>query len=137
LSEASQQATLMLVFRNISGTECVLDGYPVVTLADSAGDPLDFSYGRHGDLTLTNTPPGLVTLPRDGIAYSAVNKNSCVGFSSVSAATADVTPPGQREPLVLKLPRYPILDYCGARDPGHSIDISPVEPTWADVLADK
>jgi hypothetical protein len=84
---------------------------------------------------LTSTPPEIVTLPTGAFAYSAVNKNSCIGFASRSAASADVTPPGQREPIVLKLRHYPILDYCGASDPGHTIDIAPIEPTSSDVLA--
>jgi hypothetical protein len=135
VSEATQQHTLVLMFRNISATACVMRGYPAIALADDAGHRLNFSYGRHGDQTLTSMPPGPVTLPPGGFAYSAVNKNSCVGFASRSAASADVTPPGQREPLVLKLRHYPILDYCGASDPGHTIDIAPIEPARSDVLA--
>jgi hypothetical protein len=135
ISEATQQDTLLLVFRNVSAAECVMRGYPAITMADSAGHQLDFSYSRHADQMLSSAPPELVTLPPRGFAYSAVNKNTCVGFASRSAASADVTPPGQREPLVLKLPHYPILGYCGASDPGHTIDIAPVEPKSADLLA--
>ncbi len=135
VSERTQQHTLLLVFRNVSATECVLRGYPAITLVDSAGHRLDFSYRRRGDQMLTSARPGLVTLPPGGLAYSAINKNACVSFAARSAASADVTPPGQREPLVLKLARYPILDYCGVGDPGHTIDIAPVEPTSADVMA--
>jgi Protein of unknown function (DUF4232) len=135
VSEATQQHTLLLVFRNISATACVMRGYPAIAMADDAGHRLDFSYGRHGDQMLTSTPPEIVTLPTGAFAYSAVNKNSCIGSASRSAASADVTPPGQREPLVLKLRHYPILDYCGASDPGHTIDIAPIEPASSDVLA--
>ena len=46
-----------------------------------------------------------------------------------------MTPPGQSQPLVLELPPYLVLDYCGASDPGHTIDIGPVQPNSADVLA--
>jgi Protein of unknown function (DUF4232) len=135
ISEATQQNTLLLLFRNVSAAECVMRGYPAIALADSAGHRLEFGYRRLGDQMLTSAPPGLVTLPPGGSAYSALNKNSCVGFAPRSAASADVTPPGQREPLVLKLPRYPILGYCGAGDPGHTIDIAPIEPARAGVLA--
>jgi hypothetical protein len=137
ISEATQQNTLLLVFRNISATECVMRGYPAIALADSTGHRLDFSYGQRGDQMLTSARPGLVNVPPGGLAFSAVNKNSCVGFAPRRAASADVTPPGQREPLVLKLPHYPILGYCGVSDPGHTIDITPVEPTSADVLASR
>jgi hypothetical protein len=110
-------------------------GYPAIALADDAGHSLEFSYRRTPDQMLTSAPPGLVTLPPGGFAYSALNKNSCVGFAPRSAADAEVTPPGQREQLALKLPRYPILGYCGAGDPGYTIDITPIEPTSAGVLA--
>jgi hypothetical protein len=135
VSEATQQHTLLLVFRNISATACVMRGYPAVALADSTGHQLAFSYRQRGDQMLTSEAPGSVTLPPGGLAYSALNKNSCVGMASLSAATADVTPPGQHEPLLLKLQDYPMLGYCAAGDPGHVIDIAPVEPTSADVLA--
>jgi hypothetical protein len=134
-SEATEQHTLLLVFRNISATACHMQGYPGIALYDSTGRRLSFAYRRVGDQMLTSAPPGLVRLPPGGYAYSALNKNTCVSFTQVNAARAEVTPPGQREPLALALPHYPILDYCGASDPGHRIDIAPVEPTSLDVLA--
>jgi hypothetical protein len=135
VSEATQQNTLLLVFRNISPTSCVMRGYPAIDLIDSAGRRLAFSYRQGGDQMLTGAPPRPVILPPGKFAYSALNKNSCVGFASRTAASADVAPPGQHEPLLLKLRHYPVLSYCGAGDPGHTIDITPVEPTSADVLA--
>jgi len=136
ISEKTEQNTLELVFRNISATACGMRGYPGVALADSAGRRLSFVYRQGGDQMLTNAPPGLVRLAPGGYAYSALNKNTCVSFAQAGAAHAEVTLPGQHEPLVLTLPRYPILSYCGRGDPGHTIDIAPVEPTRADVLAD-
>jgi Protein of unknown function (DUF4232) len=135
VSEATQQNTLLLVFRNISPTSCVMRGYPAITLVDSAGRRLAFSYRQGGDQMLTSAPPRPVILPPGKFAYSALNKNSCVGFASRTAATAGVAPPGQHEPLLLRLRHYPMLGYCGAGDPGHTIDIAPVEPTSADALA--
>jgi hypothetical protein len=135
ISEVTQQNTLLLVFRNTSATACIMRGYPAIALADRAGQRLDFSYGQRGDQMLTSAPPGLVTVPPGGLAYSALNKNTCVSFAPRNAASADVTLPGQRQPLVLELPRYPILSYCGPSDPGHTIDIAPIEATSADVLA--
>jgi hypothetical protein len=126
---------LVLVFRNVSATACDMRGYPGIALADGTGRRLSFVYRQGGDQMLTNAPPGLVRLPPGGYAYSALNKNSCVSFTQTGAARAWVTPPGQHEPLVLTLPHYPILDYCDRGDPGHTIDIAPVEPTSAGVLA--
>jgi Protein of unknown function (DUF4232) len=135
ISEATEQHTLLLVFRNISATACHLQGYPGVALADSAGRRLSFTYRRGGDQMLTSATPAPVRLPPGGLAYSALNKNACVSFTQTSAARAEVTPPGQHEPMVLTLPHYPLLDYCGAGDPGHTIDIAPVGPTSRGVLA--
>ena len=135
ISEKTEQNTLVLVFRNISAKACDLRGYPGIALADSTGRRLSFVYRQGGDQMLTNAPPGLVALPPGGYAYSALNKNSCVSFARASAARAQVIVPGQHEPLVLTLSHYPILSYCGRGDPGDTIDIAPVEPTSADVLA--
>jgi hypothetical protein len=136
-SEATEQHTLLLVFRNISATACDMRGYPGIALYDSTGRRLSFAYWRVGDQMLTSARPALVRLPPGGYAYSAVNKNSCISFTQINAARAEVTPPGQHEALALALPYYPILSYCGASDPGHRIDIAPVEPTSLDVLADR
>ena len=133
ISEKTEQNTLLLVFRNVSATTCDMRGYPVIALTDSTGRRLSFAYRQGGDQMLTSTPPGVVRLLPGGYAYSALNKNSCVSFAPTSAARAEVTPPGQDEPLVLTLAHYPILSYC--RHSGHTIDIAPVEPTIADVLA--
>jgi Protein of unknown function (DUF4232) len=135
ISEATEQHTLLLVFRSISATACHLQGYPGVALADSAGRRLSFTYRRGGDQMLTSAAPAPVRLPPGGLAYSALNKNACVSFTQTGAARAEVTSPGQHEPLVLTLPHYPLLDYCGVGDPGHTIDIAPVEPTSRGVLA--
>jgi Protein of unknown function (DUF4232) len=135
VSEATEQNTLVLVFRNISASACVMRGYPDIALADGAGRRLPFSYHRHGDQMLTSAPPEVTTLAPGGQAYSAVNKNTCEAFSRHSAASAEVTPPGQHQPLLVRLHHYPILGYCGPGEPGHAIDIAPVEPTMEALLA--
>ena len=43
-------------------------------------------------------------------------------------------PPNDYQPLTSTKPRYPILSYCPAGDPGHTVDVSPVEPTLRDIL---
>ncbi len=135
VSEATQQSTLLLVFRNIAATKCYLRGYPRIALADNSGAPLPFSYAQRGDQMLTSRRPGRVALPSGGVAYSAINKTTCTAFASRTAARAWVTPPGDHEPLSLRLPRYPVLGYCGAGDPGHVVDIAPVEQMSVAVLA--
>jgi hypothetical protein len=135
VSEATEQDTLVLVFRNISATPCHMRGYPGIALADGTGRRLSFVYRQGGDQMLTSNPPVPVRLPPGGYAYSAVNKNTCVGSTQSSAAQAEVTVPGQYELLVLTLRHYPMLGYCGPGEPGDSIDIAPVEPTSTGVLA--
>jgi hypothetical protein len=135
VSEATQQHTLLLVFSNISATECDLRGYPGIALTNRTGALLAFTYRQRGDQMLTSRGPSRVNLRPGGVAYSAINKTTCVAFAARVAVRAEVTPPGDRAPLVLRLPAYPVLGYCGARDPGHIVDVAPVEPASTDVLA--
>jgi len=46
-----------------------------------------------------------------------------------------VIPPNDYQSLSFYKPRYPILDYCRVGDPGHTVDVSPVEPTLRGVLS--
>jgi hypothetical protein len=135
VSEATEQNTVIVEFRNVSATTCDLRGYPSIVLSDSSGSVLPFGYRHGGDQMLTSRPPGLVVLRPGEVAYAAFNKNSCVMYASRSAVGGNVTPPGSSQPLALDLRHYRILDYCPAGDPGHVVDVSPVEPTSRDVMA--
>jgi hypothetical protein len=134
ISEATQQNTLLLVFRNVSATGCAMRGYPGIALTDRTGARLALRYRRHGDQMITRMSPVLVPLPPDAVAYSAINQNTCTTFER-RAVRVEVIPPGGHEALALRLPAYPILGYCGPGVPGHVIDIAPVEPTAPAVLA--
>ena len=90
----TQQNTLALALRNISGTGCYLRGYPGIALADSQGARLAFTYRRRGDQMLTSRPPSLVQLPPGSVAYLAINKNTCVAHVSLTAASIQVIPAG-------------------------------------------
>ena len=135
VSEATQQNTVILEFRNVSATRCDLRGYPSIVLSDGSGAVLPFAYHDGGDQMLTSQQPTLVVLRPGAVAYAAFNKNSCVMYASRSAVSGEVTPPGSSQPLAFDLRHYRILDYCRAGDPGHVVDISPVEPTSRDVMA--
>jgi Protein of unknown function (DUF4232) len=135
VSEESEQNTVLLVLRNVSETSCELRGYPRIELLDAAGAKLAFQYLRHGDQMLTNSRPGPVRLRAGATAYSAINKNTCELGQTQLATRIVVTTPGSSRPLTLRLPRYPELGYCGPGQPGHVIDITPVEPTAAAVRA--
>jgi hypothetical protein len=58
-----------------------------------------------------------------------------VMYATGSAVGGKVTPPGSGQPLAFDLRHSRILDYCPAGDPGHVVDISPVEPASRDVMA--
>ncbi len=135
VSEATQQNTVILDFRNASAVTCDLRGYPGIALSDRVGAVLPFGYHDGGDQMLTSRAPTLVVLAPGAVAYAGVNKNTCVMYASRSAVGGEVTPPGGSQPLAFELPHYRILGYCRAGDPGHVVDVTPVEPTMRDVLA--
>lgn len=130
VSEATQQHTLLLVIRNISTASCALRGYPGIALLTD-GVRLPFSHRDGGDQMLTSRPPTVVIVPPRADAYVAINKNACVTFTRQIATRLELRLPGDLAALSLTLPRYPMLDYCAPSDPGHTIDITPVEPSAA------
>jgi hypothetical protein len=135
MSEATQQETLILTLTNISGGGCDLQGYPGLSLLTVAGRPLPFHIRWGGDEMLTTAAPVLVPLPADGTAYIGINKDACVGHYYRAAHIVQVIPPNGYQSLSYDKPRYPIIGYCRAGDPGHTVDVSPVEPTLRGVLS--
>ena len=129
VSEMMEQHTLILRIHNTSASACELRGYPRIVLRDKSGAALPFQYRQGGDLELTNAPPKLVTLSPGGNAYWGLNKNVCVGHDQGLAAEVSFAPPGSRSPLAIALRRYLFIDYCGQSDPGHRVDLTPIEPT--------
>jgi hypothetical protein len=135
VSEKTEQETAIFVLRNASSHRCELEGYPVVALwtaLTAHGRYLPFSYRDHGDQMLTSAKPHQVMLASGGLAYFGINKNACVGRSTANARYLTMFPLGQ---LHQRLSKYPVLGYCGMRDPGHVVDISPYEATVQAVLA--
>ena len=136
VSEMTQQDTLVLVLHNVSPTACDLRGYPRIALRGKHGSPLPFKYRDHGDQELTVSPPTTVTVAAGGRAYLAINKNACVERATAVVTRIDVTPPGQIRRLTRALAGHrPSLDYCPSGDPGHTIDITPIEPTLSAAFA--
>ena len=123
---------MIIAVGNSSARGCVLDGYPTVSLLTGHGRVLPFRYRDHGDQMLTNAKPHVVALAPGGRAYFAINKNACAGRATGSARYLDMFPLGQ---LQHRLRRYPVLDYCGKGEPGHVVDVSPLEKTVPAVLA--
>lgn len=132
--EATQQNTLLILLTNVSAARCSLDGYPGIALSASSGPALRFTYRRSGDQTLTSALPTRIWLRPGAVAYLGINKETCTARQTVVAQRIRVTPPGDRRPIAVRLPAYPMLGYCGPGDPGHVIDITPAEPSFQAVL---
>jgi len=134
LSQATSQETLILTLTNISGAGCDLQGYPGLSLLDRAGLALQFTVRWGGTQMLTTSAPVLVPLAPGGTAYLGITKWACVGHWDGVAHTFQVIPPGDYQPLSLTTARYPVVGYCPPGDPGHTVNVSPVEPSLRRVL---
>ena len=134
LSQATQQEALMFTLTNISAEGCDLQGFPGVALLDADGRPLPFQVRWRGDQILTTSPPVPVPHRPGGMAYFGLNKNACVLGSYRAGRYLELIPPNDYQPLpVIKL-RYHGMDYCRAPDPGHAVDVTPVEPGPRDIF---
>ena len=129
VSEKTEQHTATVALANVARSSCWLDGYPTVTLVDSASKLLPFPYGHRGDQMITAAKPKPVNVLGGGSAYFELNKNACVSFTRRQAAEIHVRLPGSQRSLSLRLPHYPFIDYCPPGDPGYGITLSPLEPT--------
>ncbi len=124
-SEKTMQLTLRFTLRNVSASACVVRGYPAVAFIERGGRTLGFGYRQEGDEMVTDAPPRLVSLRPGEPAYFALNKNACVTHSRVIAIQVRITPPHDTRALSEKTD----LNYCADGDPGHVIDITPIEAT--------
>jgi PASTA domain/Protein of unknown function (DUF4232) len=77
ISEATGASTQDLGLMNVSGRTCVLDGYPTLTLVDSAGHRLGFTYSHAGDEMTTDASPAPVYIPPDSEAWVRFDKYRC------------------------------------------------------------
>ena len=133
VSEKTEQHTLILRIRNVSATRCVVLGYPRITLLDGSGAILPFKYRQGGDQMITGAPPKAVQLAAGSTAYFALNKNACVGRAPSVAASISVALPIDQHTFALALKRASALEYCPHGDPGHVVDLTPIEPTLSAV----
>ena len=123
----------MLVLTNVSAASCDLRGYPGVTLFGHDGARLAFRYRRGGDQMLTGAAPALVPLRPGAAAYFAISKVTCVAPDGDVARRIQVILPGGHQALSHTVRRVPALGYCKAGDPGHTIDLTPIEPCLRDL----
>ena len=132
----TMQLPLALELVNRGTAACTLEGYPQVQMRSSSGALYGFSYRDHGDAEVTASRPGVVTLRPGGAAWVLLNKTPCIG--SVDGRLARevwLMAPGTKGFLRLRLANVVFFDYCGPNDPGHTIDVSPLEPTAARTTA--
>jgi hypothetical protein len=136
VSEATEQHTLILEFRNMAGAACTLRGYLQIQLIDDRGARLAFTFHYRQDQMITGQPPISVTLPPGGVAYAALNQNTCDDSPLAEwrqATRIEFTPPGVSKSMSVNLHAYPILDYCGPAQSDNQVDVTPIEPTIKDI----
>ncbi len=98
---------LTIVLSNTSGETCTLDGYPGMGLLDASRRPLPTTVVRGGGM-LPPSRPSLVRLPPAAKAsYSLTYSDVPTGGASAAtqcptASSAYVTPPDERDPLLLQ-----------------------------------
>ena len=134
-SEPTGQHTAPLSVTRIGGSACTLAGYPKITLLTAGGNTLGFRYRHRGDLVVAARPPHAVRVADGGSAYFLLNKYRCDAHDAGLARRLLVTLPGVRGSVALRLPRYPMLDYCTARGPSATVAVSPLVARLADAAA--
>ncbi len=132
VSEKTEQHTATVTLTNIAPTACRLDGYPTITLFDSRGRLLRFIYSHRGDQMITGARARSIDLRSRVSAFFALNKNVCVALTTRFARTLRIALPASPASRSIRLPRYPIIDYCPTGDPGATVTVSPIEPSLKD-----
>jgi hypothetical protein len=125
-SEPTGQHTAPLAITRSGGSACTLAGYPRIRLFTARGDELGFRYSHRGDLVVAARPPHPVNVADGGAAYVLLNKYRCDARDTGIARLLRVTLPGVRGSLTLRLPHYPILDYCPVEGPSTTVAVSPL-----------
>ena len=134
-SEPTGQHTAPLAITRTGASACTLTGYPTVSLLDSHGQRLNFRYSHGGDLVVAARPPRTVRVGGNGSAYFLLNKYRCDTRATDVARWLRVSLPGVRGQVILRLPRYPILDYCPVAAPSTAVAVSPIVADVAQAAA--
>jgi hypothetical protein len=128
LSPATGQNPLALRLTNRARAACALKGYPTLAFADARG-AIPFVILHAGDQMVTTGRPTRVVLPAGRSAFIVVNKYRCDLGGLRLARRLYIGLPSGAGRRSFRLPAYPRLAYCGARDPGSVIATSPFEPS--------
>jgi hypothetical protein len=124
-SEPTGQNTAVIYLLRRGSNSCSLRGYPTIVLSDSGGRTLGFRYSHGGDLVVSARAPQTVHTGRRG-AFFIFDKYRCDVRAAGVARELRVRVPGVRGWLALRLPHYPIIDFCPAEGPSTTIAVSPV-----------
>jgi hypothetical protein len=92
-----------VVMRNLTGSSCVLDGFPTAQLLDAGGDELPTDVVRGGSYPFTDFAPAPLTVAPGAVAYFNLgySQEPTDGAPCETAAALWVTPPDDVEHLSL------------------------------------
>jgi hypothetical protein len=137
VSPATGQNPLSIVLTNRSAKPCMVKGYPAIAFVDAHGKRLPFRVSNRGDQMVTSRPPVAVRVRPRRSAFFVLNKYRCDLGNLAMAKKLRVALPGIQKSarLVLAIPTYPVIAYCGRNDPGSIVTVSPIEPTLRAALA--
>ena len=77
-----------------------------------------------------SSPPVMKEIAPAGSAYIVTNKYRCDTSDYMHAVKAWVIPPDDTAFLQVSIVNNVSMDYCGQGDPGSTLHISPVEPSF-------
>ncbi|TMC48886.1 MAG: DUF4232 domain-containing protein [Chloroflexi bacterium] len=136
ISEPTGQHTLSLTLTNASSAQgCYMFGYPEIMLTDSRGRALPLRYSRTGDQVVTSSVPSQVDVAPRSTAYVTLNKYRCDAGELMNATMVRVVPPDDYSSLQLSITGNVPMDYCGPGDPGSTVHLSPVEPSYVATIS--
>lgn len=133
LSPATGEHGIILSVTSVA-PPCTVTGYPTITMQDTTGSPIHFTYVLGHGQYVTLRPPRPVTVGAGKMAYFLIAKYRCDTGSTASAVGMTLVLPGQG--TMTSVPtawiRNDLLsfDFCSGgreRDPGNTVEVSPFE----------
>jgi hypothetical protein len=124
--EPTGQHTAPVALTRTGASACTLTGYPAISLLDANGQTLGFRYSHGGDLVVAAHAPRTVHVGAHRSAYFLLNKYRCDARATNLGRWLRVSLPGVRGRLLLRLPHYPMLDYCPVAPQSTTIAVSPI-----------
>jgi hypothetical protein len=106
---------------------------PTITLLDSRGRALPFTYSHRGDQMITAVRTARQHLKAKASAYFAFNKNACDAPVTGYASTLRITLTGARRSRTVRLlVADRRIEYYRGDDLFKTVSVSPIEPTRED-----